>query len=164
MQWKKEKKRNPESNQSSSNECGYYVPLVPLFLEWPPGFILVGVVYTCLFTTYTFYFYLVIYLNDCTSSIWKFPLPGSDLHPCSGPSHCSQILNPLCHSGKSTHQRFKKTGKESSPMVQQIKDPGLSLQRLMLLLWHTFFPWPRNFQLSQVCPHPPQKKTRIVNL
>lgn len=30
-------------------------------------------------------------------------------------------------------------------MAQKVKDPALSLQRLGLLPWHRFDPWPREF-------------------
>ena len=30
-------------------------------------------------------------------------------------------------------------------MVQQVKNPALSLKRLRSLLWHGFHPWPANF-------------------
>lgn len=29
-------------------------------------------------------------------------------------------------------------------MLYQVKDPGLLLQQLWLLLWHRFYPWPGN--------------------
>ena len=35
-----------------------------------------------------------------------------------------------------------------APVVAQwVKDPALSLQRLRLLLWYGFDPWPRNFYM-----------------
>ena len=37
-------------------------------------------------------------------------------------------------------------------MVQQVKDPALSLQCLKSLLWHEFGPWPRNFHRPQLQP------------
>ena len=33
----------------------------------------------------------------------------------------------------------------SSSVVQQVKDPVLSLQQLRLLLWRRFDPWPGTF-------------------
>ena len=35
----------------------------------------------------------------------------------------------------------------SSLVVQQVKDPMLSLQQPRSLLWHGFNPWPRNFYM-----------------
>lgn len=61
-----------------------------------------------------------LFLNGCTHGTWKFRGPGieskpqlwqgqilkptalgwgSNLCPCSNPSTCSRILNPLCHRG-----------------------------------------------------------------
>ena len=37
-------------------------------------------------------------------------------------------------------------------MVQQIKDPVLSLQGLGSLLWHRFHPWPGNFRMLGAQP------------
>ena len=37
-------------------------------------------------------------------------------------------------------------------MVQQIKDPALSLQGLRLLLWRKFDRWLRNFHMPRVKP------------
>ena len=37
----------------------------------------------------------------------------------------------------------------SSLVVWWVKDPVLSLQRLGLLLWRGFHPWPRNFHMTQ---------------
>ena len=34
-------------------------------------------------------------------------------------------------------------------MAQWVKDPGLSLQQLRLLLWRSFDPWPRDFHMPQ---------------
>ena len=39
-----------------------------------------------------------------------------------------------------------------SPVAQQVKDLALSLPQLGLLLWCEFYPWPRNFHMSQVWP------------
>ena len=38
----------------------------------------------------------------------------------------------------------------SSPVAQQVKDPALSLQRLGLLLWRGFDPWPGKFHVPWV--------------
>ena len=38
-------------------------------------------------------------------------------------------------------------------MVQHVKDPVLSLQQLVSLLWHEFDPWPGNFHMPQAWPH-----------
>ena len=43
-------------------------------------------------------------------------------------------------------------------MAQWVKDPALSLQRLGLLLWCRFNPWPRNFCTLQVQPKKKKKK------
>ena len=40
----------------------------------------------------------------------------------------------------------------SSLVVQPVKDLVRSLQWLGLLLWHRFYPWPRNFHISWVQP------------
>ena len=37
-------------------------------------------------------------------------------------------------------------------LVQQVKDPELSLQWLRSLLWHRFDPWPRNFCMPRMGP------------
>ena len=37
-------------------------------------------------------------------------------------------------------------------MVQQVKDPGFSLQWHGSLLWHGFNPWPRSFHMSWTWP------------
>ena len=44
-------------------------------------------------------------------------------------------------------------------MVQWVKDPVLSLQRLRSLLWCGFDPWPGNFCIPLACfpPRPPKK-------
>jgi len=39
----------------------------------------------------------------------------------------------------------KKSSSQSSLVAQPLKDPGLSLQRLWLLLWLRFNLWPGNF-------------------
>ena len=48
-------------------------------------------------------------------------------------------------------------------MVQQFKDPVLSLLWLWLQLWHMFDPWPGKFPMLQVQPKKPtspQKKKK----
>ena len=52
---------------------------------------------------------------------------------------------------------YKKTT-WSSPMVQRVKDPELSLQLLGSLLWRRFKPWPRKLHMTQVQPN---KKTKV---
>ena len=44
----------------------------------------------------------------------------------------------------------------SSFLGQEIKDPGLSLQWLMLLLWHGFNPWLRNCHMLWAWPKKPK--------
>ena len=44
-------------------------------------------------------------------------------------------------------------------MVQQVRDPALSLQQLGLLLWRGFDPWPGNFHMPWVW----QKKESIFS-
>ena len=44
-------------------------------------------------------------------------------------------------------------------MVQQVRDPALSLQQLGLLLWRGFGPWPGNFHMPWVW----QKKESIFS-
>ena len=53
---------------------------------------------------------------------------------------------------------IKKNDDKSSLAVWLVKDPGLSLQWLGLLLWCRFSSWPRNFHM----PHawPPSKKKK----
>ena len=46
-----------------------------------------------------------------------------------------------------------------SLVVQQVKDPVLSLQQLGLLLWLGFSPWPRNFHMPWVMP---KKKKKLI--
>ena len=61
----------------------------------------------------------------------------------------------------------------SSPVVQQVKDPMLSLQRLKPLLWNRFDAWPRNFHMLrawekndrdslQCCTPHGENQTRVV--
>ena len=38
-------------------------------------------------------------------------------------------------------------------VVQQVKDPELSLQWLRSLLWFGFHPWPRNFHTPEAHTH-----------
>ena len=47
--------------------------------------------------------------NGCTCAIWKLPGQGSNLHLCSDLSHCTQILNPLCHYRHSSIEQFDVT-------------------------------------------------------
>jgi len=44
-------------------------------------------------------------------------------------------------------------------MVQQVKDPALSLQELVLLLWCGFHSWPRNFCMMWVQPKKKKKSS-----
>ena len=39
--------------------------------------------------------------------------------------------------------------KEKTPVAQWVKDPVFSLQWLLLLQWHGFYPWPKNFHVLQ---------------
>ena len=48
--------------------------------------------------------------------------------------------------------RFKIFFLGSSLMAQRVKDLALALQRLRLLLWYGFDPWPRNFHMLWVWP------------
>ena len=70
---------------------------------------------------------------------------GADLIPGLGTLTC-------CGCGK-------KKKKGNSSVVQQDKNLALSLQRLGLLLWHWFHPWPRNFHMLQAWP----KNNRLWN-
>ena len=46
----------------------------------------------------------------------------------------------------------------NSLLMQQVKDPTLSVPWLGFLLWCAFDPWPRNFHMPQVrAPLAPQK-------
>ena len=42
--------------------------------------------------------------------------------------------------------------RQSSIMVQQVKDLSLSLEQLWSLLWPGFNPWPRDFHMPQAWP------------
>ena len=44
---------------------------------------------------------------------------------------------------------YKDSQVRISFVVQQVKDPALSLQPLRSLPWHRFNPWPRNFHMPQ---------------
>ena len=45
-------------------------------------------------------------------------------------------------------------------VVQQVKGPVLSLQRLGWLLWLRFYPWPSNFHMLQARP---EKKKKLIS-
>ena len=47
-------------------------------------------------------------------------------------------------------------------MVQQIKDPALSLLWVRSLLWHEFDTWPR--ELPHAIDVPPQKKVKRMKM
>ena len=47
-------------------------------------------------------------------------------------------------------------------MAQRVKGLTLLLQRLGLLLWQGFDPWPRNFHMPQVWPKKKKKKEKNV--
>ena len=47
---------------------------------------------------------------------------------------------------------YSETQLGSSLVVQQVKDPVLSLLWLVSPLWHGFDPWPRNFHILWVWP------------
>ena len=49
--------------------------------------------------------------------------------------------------------------RESSIVVQRVKDPALSLQQLEQLLWHGFDPWPGNFYMPWLWPKKKKEKT-----
>ena len=51
---------------------------------------------------------------------------------------------------------FRYVTKESSLVVQQVKDLALSLLRL--LLCHRFYPWPWNFHMPQAQPKKKKKR------
>ena len=63
-------------------------------------------------------------------------------------------------------KRKKKNKKRSSLVVQQVKDPALSLQ-LGPLLWCGFSPWPSNIHMLWAVPKnhaPPQKNPNNIYL
>jgi len=49
---------------------------------------------------------------------------------------------------------------KSSLVAQSIKDPVLSLKCLGSLLWHKFYPWPRNFHVLWRQPKKRKKKKK----
>ena len=51
-------------------------------------------------------------------------------------------------------------------MAEQVKDLGLSVLWLWLLLWHRFDPWPGNFCMPQVQPKEgvTAKKTKMITI
>ena len=53
---------------------------------------------------------------------------------------------------------FQKQAALSSLVVQQVKDPALSLMQLWSLQWHRFYLWPRNFHMPQAQPEKKKKK------
>ena len=57
-------------------------------------------------------------------------------------------------------EEFKTITIWHSLVVQQVKDPMLSLQQLGLLLWHGFNPWPWNFHVLQAQPKNKLKKEK----
>ena len=59
-----------------------------------------------------------------------------------------------------SRKRLSKPKKWSSLITQQVKDLVLLLQWLRLLLWHRFYPWPRNFHMPQVWTKNKNKQTK----
>ena len=56
-------------------------------------------------------------------------------------------------------EEFKAITIWHSLVVQQVKDPMLSLQQLGVLLWHGFDPWPGNLHMPQVWPNKVKQNT-----
>ena len=50
----------------------------------------------------------------------------------------------------------------SSLVVQQVKDPTMSLQQFGSLLWYGFDPWPRNFHVLLERQKKKKKKKPLV--
>ena len=68
-------------------------------------------------------------------------------HVCSSTSLIPGLGMSLCHECSTPPHPPKKISFGVFSVAQQVRDPALSLQRLVLLLWCRFDPWPGNFHM-----------------
>ena len=93
-----------------------------------------------LFFLFNIYMCIYKYIFGCPRGMWKFLGQGSNQHHRREPSLCSNSPRSLACCAT------------SSCVMQQVRDPALSLQWLGALLRCGFHPWPGNIRMPQVQP------------
>ena len=71
-------------------------------------------------------------------------------------TNITRFMSKLCEKNENINFHYR-----SSLVVQQVKDPALSLQWFGSLLWCEFDTWPMNFHVPQVWQKKKKKKKKI---
>ena len=100
--------------------------------------------------------------NVISHFLRQFPTGRSinSLPLCFPHFHLQNLLFILLLTNKAFYHFYLKLSSLGIPLVAQwVKDLVLSLQRLGLLVWHRFDPWPGNFHMLIAQPKTKQNKT-----